>query len=729
VNLLQNIWSRYGAALPAKWVLSALVLALISTLVVAGVFYLLNRQAKRPYLRLWLGAWICYAIYLLVAIGLQVFPDERLRLVQRAALGFSGLFMFWGSFELTFQSRPLRELCFAGVLVLTCCFTATYAVGNAAWLTVVMFAFLGSAGMYTGWIYLKRRATNQGAALLGRGFVFWGILLLLFPLLELSPQLMALSYLVSAGVAIMIAIAMATVLERETNVAEKSYRQLFDGSSDAVFLVDMWNLKILEANNAAELLTQHPEDALVGMPFQKICPALGRDTGNVLQNQRAFSAIFRPYRDFHIAPARGEKVLCEGESVIAEWRQRMVFQVNIRDVGEQRKLKEQVQRAEKLSALGQFVAGVAHELNNPLAVIMGNAQLLAGRDQLDEPLKEGLARIIRQTERASRIIGELLLYSRPSPPKKAPIDLNRVVRDVIEWRRPAYEAAEVTVRARLAESLPPTQADRVQIEQVLSNLIGNAIDALKEHRVPRQIEVTTQVTTHCLRVTIRDNGPGIAAEIREKIFNPFFTTKPIGRGTGLGLALCNTYIHEHHGKIWVESQPGNGAAFFIDLPILDCAGQVPAESYPAAPAHAVAVAPAGQRLLIIDDEPDLVELLRTVLSDSGYQIKMASNGTEALQILSNETFDAILSDMRMPGLDGQALYYRLRETNAGLAQRVIFVTGDTLNTKTREFLDTTGNLWLSKPFRIQEVIERVQKALAPAPVMTGTASPTQGANR
>ena len=718
---------KHGATLPAKWILSALVLALISTVVVVGVFYYLNRQAKRQYLRLWLAAWIFYAMHLMAAIGLQVFPAEWLLLVRRTSIGISGLLIFWGSFELTCQPRTLRELGLALVLLLTCCFTATYRVGNSIWLTVVMFGVLGSAGIYTGYIYLKRRATHHGATILGRGFVLWGSLLLLIPLLELSAQLMALSYLVSAGLAIMIAIAMATVLEREINVAEKSYRQLFDASSDAVFLVDMWKLKILEANSAAEDLVKSPVDTLIGMPFKKLCPSLNHDTGNVLQNQRAFNAVFRPYKDFYVVQDGGERVLCEGEVAIAEWRQRMVFQVNIRDVGEQRKLKEQVQRAEKLAALGQFVAGVAHELNNPLAVIMGNAQLLASRDHLDERMKDGLARIIRQSERSSRIIGELLMYSRPSPPKKVPIDLNHLIRDVIEWRRPAWETSEVTVRTRLAESLPPTQADRVQVEQVLSNLVGNAIDALKEHKLPRQIEVTTQVAAKYLRVAVRDNGPGIPAEIREKIFNPFFTTKPIGRGTGLGLSLCNTYIHEHQGKIWVESELGKGATFFVDLPLLDCAGKVPIESDTPAPASTVATATAGQRVLIIDDEPDIAGLLQTILADAGYQIKTASDGNEALQILSRETFDAILSDMRMPGLDGQALYQRLKQLNAGLAQRVIFVTGDTLNTNTRGFLDATGNLWLSKPFRIQEVIDRVQQAVNPPTATAETAAPLAAA--
>ncbi len=698
-----------------KWTGSALVLALLSMVAVAGVFYYVNRQVKRQYLTLWTMAWLFYALHLLAAIGLQTIPGAWLLiLARRICIGISGLFMFWGSFHLDSKPRSRRELGLAIALVLTCCCVASYAVRDSYWLTILVFGFLGSSGIYTGRIYLTRRATHNGATLLGGGFVLWGSLLLLFPLLELSAWLMALSYLVSAGLAVTIAIAMATVAEREVNVAERSYRLLFDASSDAVFLVDMWKLNVLEANRAAERLTKYSGETLRGLSFRKVCPALDRNTGNVLQNQRAFNAVFRPYEEIQLSQHGGKRIACEGEVAFAEWHQRMVFQVNLREIGERRRLEEQIQRAEKLSALGRLVAGVAHELNNPLAIIMGNTQILAGRKNLDNQTKESLGRILRQSERAGRIIRDLLAYSRPSDPNKEPMDLNRVVRDVLEWRRPNYEAAQVSVRAVLADSLPYTKADRVQVEQIVINLVNNAVDALREHPLPREVVVTTQETSNFLRISVRDNGPGMTPEIREKIFNPFFTTKPIGRGTGLGLAICNTYIQEHHGKMWVESQPGKGATFFFDLPLLDCEGKVPVEPEALATESAGPVAPAtptGQRLLIVDDEPDIAQLLEMILSSAGYEIQTANNGTEGFRILSNEDFDAVLSDMLMPGLDGQALYQRVREIKPDLAKRMIFVTGDTLNSTTREFLNATGNLFLGKPFKIDEVVNRVQEAL------------------
>jgi two-component system, NtrC family, sensor kinase len=730
MNVIATIQSlkTIGDVTPtANWVGSALVLAFISMIAVAGVFYYLNRQLKRQYLNLWTIAWICYALHLLAAIGLQKIPDLwLLLLIRRICIGISGLLMFWGSFQLTNRPRPIRELYFAVALMLLYCFVTARATTNAYWLTVGMFGLLGSSGIYTGYIYLKRRATHHGATILGGGFVLWGGHLLLFPFVELSATMMGVSYLVSAGLAVMIAIAMATVVEREVNVVEKSYRSLFDASSDAVFLVDMWKLTIHEANRAAERLTKYRGDVLQGMSFRKIFPCFEQNTGNVLQNQRTFNTIFRPYQEVGLVRDGGKKIACEGEVVIAEWRQRMVFQVNVREVGERRKLEEQVKRSEKLSALGQLVAGVAHELNNPLAVIMGNAQLLAARQGLDESSKEALLRILRQSERAGRIIGDLLAYSRPSEPNKVPMDLNRTIYDVIEWRHAKCAAGSVVVRTRLLDSLPPTKADRVQVEQIVTNLINNAVDALKDRPLPREIEISTQETTTFLRVCVRDNGPGMTPEIRDKIFDPFFTTKAIGQGTGLGLAICSTYIQEHRGKIWVESEPGKGASFFFDLPLLHCENGVPTDTETFAVKPPSPALTTGQRLLIIDDEPDIAQLLEMILTDSGYQITTASNGNDALQIMSNENFDAVLSDMRMPGLDGQALYKRVLEIKPALARRVIFVTGDTHRGPTRDFINSTGNLWVSKPFRIDEVINRVQEAIKRQPMAVPTTLKTTG---
>jgi PAS domain S-box-containing protein len=720
INQLEHILLAKGwVSIPPECMSSALVLALISMAIVTGLFYFHNRKIKRDYFTYWMLAWACYTVYLVAAVGLQEFPDVWwLAVTRRIFIGTSGLFVYWGCFQLTARPRTLRELAFAVGLVVVGSTLGASGLESSLWLSVVVFSLLGGVGIHAGCVYLKRRAARSGAILLGIGFILWGCHLLLFPWMELTGWAMGVSYVVSAGLALFVAFAM--VVEQEETVAEKNYQLLFDSSSDAVFLVDMWNLDVLAANRAATRLTRYPLESLIGLAFPKICPGLmTRGPGNVVENQKAFKSVFRPYEEFYLLQDGGERVVCEGDAVLTEWRQRLVFQVNLRDVGEQKKLTEQIHRAEKLTALGQLVAGVAHELNNPLAIVMGKAELLSRQPQIDAAVQNDIACIKRQSERASRIVQDLLAYARPSEPNKAPMDLNRVIRDTLEWRRANCEAARITVTTKLARAMPLTKADRVQIEQVVTNLVGNAIDALRDQPLPRELEVSTELTTNFLRVCVRDNGPGIRPEIAEKIFDPFFTTKPLGQGTGLGLTISNTYIQEHRGKIWVDSKPGKGTSFFFDLPLVECDGRMAEEpetrtSSAAAPA---AVTGGQRRLLIIDDEPDIRQVLETVLVEDGFHITTASNGNEALQILSNQNFDVILSDIRMPDLDGQALYQRIHATKPALAQRVIFVTGDTVSGKTREFLDSTGNLWISKPFRITDVVNRVQELLRLRPAV------------
>jgi CheY-like chemotaxis protein len=269
---------------------------------------------------------------------------------------------------------------------------------------------------------------------------------------------------------------------------------------------------------------------------------------------------------------------------------------------------------------------------------------------------------------------------------------------------------DITISLYLDENLPATKADRAQVEQVLTNLVNNAADAVADRPLPRHIAVTTAVTTSFLRIAVQDNGPGVLKNIAERIFDPFFTTKPVGRGTGLGLTICNTYIQEHHGKIWVESETGKGATFFVDLPLVEC--EMPHAAASASPEAALELAgTTSRRVLIIDDEPDILSVLDAVLTDAGYVTTTASNGNEALKIVNGEKFDVILSDIRMPGLDGQALYDRIYKSSPEQAKKVIFVTGDTVSSQTRTFLDATGNQWISKPFRITDVMDRVQEVL------------------
>jgi PAS domain S-box-containing protein len=705
-----------GFTFPVEWTSAVLVLALMSICMVLALFAYLNHRTKKSYFTLWIAAWTFYAVYLAAAIGLQESPNFGVFvMLRRACIGLSALFMFWGSFHLTGNPRSMKELKLGTVMILVWSGVAAFIVRDRFWITMPVFALLAAAGGYTGVAYFLRRRTYRSATILGVGFLLWGAHLVAFPFLEQSQTLMTIGYLVTAVLAIMIAVGM--IVEQEVNTAEQSYRALFDSSSDAMFLVDILTLQILESNAAAERITKHAAADLVGRPFVEICPALQQAKSGAAKDNalRMFNAVFRPFSEFPIFRSDGTTINCEGDTTLVQWRQRAVLQVNVRDVSERRKVGQQLRRAEKLSALGQLIAGVAHELNNPLAVVMGTAQVLVNRDNLDVKSREEIKRIFNEADRASKIVGDLLSFARPADPQKAVVDINRLVSSVLETQEASIQAAGIRLETRLAKDLPRTMADHAQVEQVLVNLISNAVYALSTHHEPRILTIQTGENGQYISITVTDNGPGIPAKVLAQVFDPFFTTKPLGKGTGLGLTISNTIIQEHRGKLMVDSKPDAGAKFTIELPVIDCPAGAPVYQR-----TAEVVKPSTQQaqrsVLIVDDEPGIVEVLREVISEVGHKVATATNGSEAMERIKSGTYDIILSDMRMPGMDGAKLYESVKGKDENLAHRIVFVTGDTVSADTREFLVGTGCRWLSKPFTIQQILNTVTEVLESGPV-------------
>jgi two-component system NtrC family sensor kinase len=224
---------------------------------------------------------------------------------------------------------------------------------------------------------------------------------------------------------------------------------------------------------------------------------------------------------------------------------------------------------------------------------------------------------------------------------------------------------------------------------------------------PRRLHIVTRLNGSRVHLTITDTGPGIPPEIREKVFEPFFTTKPAGEGTGLGLSLCRGIIEEHGGTIRVEGEPGQGTTLVIELPVSErsqaAAGVQLVEALPA-------VGPG--RLLVVDDEPDIAGVLREILEQAGHRVDTVDDGAAALKLLGQHAYDLVLSDTKMPGLDGVTLYRELERRFPTLCRRFVFLTGDVLDRDKREFLESTGVPCLMKPFEVQEVRRLVHRILS-----------------
>ena len=379
----------------------------------------------------------------------------------------------------------------------------------------------------------------------------------------------------------------------------------------------------------------------------------------------------------------------------------------VRTERELQRQREKSYQNEKLSALGSLLAGVSHELNNPLSVVIGQAALLESMAG-DGEIAERAVKVRIAADRCAKIVKTFLSMARQRPADRRPIQINRLVDDVLELVTHQLSAADVTVTRDLASDLPPVAGDSDQLSHVLLNLFINAQQAMLDSPVPRHLVIATSylATSRQVRITVRDNGPGVPAEIRSRIFDPFFTTKAVGQGTGVGLSVCHGMVSAHGGSISVGDAAGGGAVFSVLLP----AGTPEAAAEPEA-APPPRAASRGE-VLVIDDEPDITGFLVEVLELAGHSVDVAASGHEALDLLKARDYTAIICDLRMPHLDGPGLYATLKTLKPQLLERMIFATGDLLNAETARFLEASGRPCIEKPFMPAQIRQLVDEIAA-----------------
>jgi two-component system, sensor histidine kinase and response regulator len=369
---------------------------------------------------------------------------------------------------------------------------------------------------------------------------------------------------------------------------------------------------------------------------------------------------------------------------------------------------EHLVQSEKVATMGSLLAGVAHELNNPLAVLMGQAHLLQAT-ATDPSSIQRAAKITLAAERCGRIVKNFLALARQRPPERGAVVLSQVVQDAVELLAYELRTDDVEVSLSLASDLPPLWADGHQLHQVLVNLVANAHQAMRRSSAPRRISIATRFdpARRQVHLAVADTGPGIPAGIQAKIFEPFFTTKPAGEGTGLGLPLCRGMIEEHGGTMTVESEPGGGTTFTITLPV------VAQPSKSGDPDEMEALAPVESKtILVVDDERDLAEVVVEALERDGHRVEVASNGADALRRLEREVFDLVVSDTRMPVMDGLELFREIERRFPSLRRRIIFVTGDVLDREKQRVLEATAAPFLAKPFDLGELRRLVGRTLS-----------------
>jgi two-component system NtrC family sensor kinase len=471
--------------------------------------------------------------------------------------------------------------------------------------------------------------------------------------------------------------------------SEARYRNLFESASDAIVTLDA-NGRFTTFNHAAENISSYRREELVGQWFAPMLPddelpkalahfqrALSGETGLFETTFYRKDGDVRTIQVTYSTPQRDEEVLCV-----------------IRDVTDQKALQEQLIQSEKMSAIGQLVSGVAHELNNPLAGISAFAQLLLSEKRFPPDQRTAAEMIYAEARRASRIVQNLLTFARQHKPERTPTAINQVLDDTLELRSYELRVRGIDVQRDYDERVPETMADAHQLQQVFLNLMTNAEHAMeRSHRDQQRLTVSTRCSGNVIRIEVEDTGPGIPPNLLDRIFNPFFTTKPTGSGTGLGLSISLGIVREHEGRIWAENTPQGGARFVMELPIVT---PPTTGEYPAVPP----VAPSTDRLriLVVDDEASVRVALQRYLASRGHVVQTSASGREALARMREDAFDAVIVDMRMPDLSGEQLFQELKARDPAYTERVIFTTGQLVDDSVRAFLNSTGRPCVAKPF-------------------------------
>jgi two-component system NtrC family sensor kinase len=477
---------------------------------------------------------------------------------------------------------------------------------------------------------------------------------------------------------------------------------IVEAMPQGVLLADR-RLRILQANRAAQRMLEAsglagPDGLESGLDRLGLASLVARVRDGAAEVDEG-EAHFDDKKIWNVTVSR-----LPGESGSADG---LVFVLS--DRTERRRLQQQLAQSEKMSSLGQMISGVAHELNNPLAAIVGYAQLIRGAAGGDEKLAKRLEVLDREAERCRKIVGNLLSFACLRDPERKPLSLNQVVESVVALMRYQLRVNGIRIERELSPELPAIEGDAHQLEQVLVNLLTNASQAIRQTGEPGTITLETRPgASGVVVLEVRDTGPGIPASARARIFDPFFTTKAPGEGTGLGLSLVYGIITDHGGTIEARAQEGSGSTFRITLP-----GGIPTPREESKPSDAAAPREATTgRVLVVDDDEAVARLICDALGKDDLVTRRARGGREALERLAAEAFDLIVCDVKMPDMNGERLHAELARTRPGLARRVLWTTGDTLGSEGEQLASRTGLDLLTKPFDLDELRALVRRRLA-----------------
>jgi two-component system NtrC family sensor kinase len=481
--------------------------------------------------------------------------------------------------------------------------------------------------------------------------------------------------------------------QRALEDSEEQYRSMFDASIDGLVL---WSAagEIVDVNPAMSRIYGYDEAA----PIESFPPAF-LDPAPHPELHRALTSGESWHGEIADVRRNGAPLVLEVHAVPMHYRGKPHVLTIARDITEKKnaaaelaRQRETLHQREKLAALGSLLAGVSHELNNPLSVVVARAVML--EEQGPPATRVAAERIRTAAERCARIVRTFLAMARQQKPEPGPVAINEVVAAALDITGYAVRTSAIDVEVDLADGIPCILADEDQLHQVMLNLIINAQQALQDCPLPRSLRIATRfdAAADAIRITVADNGPGIPEGLRARIFEPYFTTKPVGVGTGVGLAVSAGIAEAHGGALSVDCPPEGGSVFTIALPFRA------ADAADGGAVGAVFAESAQRTVLVVDDEAEVRDVLREILASAQHWVETAASGREALTHLERQHYDVVLTDIRMPDMDGLTLFEEIKRRWPERAGRVVFVTGDTLSEALRELTDSGRCAILEKPF-------------------------------
>ena len=497
-------------------------------------------------------------------------------------------------------------------------------------------------------------------------------------------------------------------MERRLHKQQEFARRLVDSLPDLIMVLDTTAHYTFISPSIREVLGFDPEDDRGIQLGDRTHPedrlALRALFDEVAGGQRSFASL-----EVRVRHKKGDwrRILCHFSPLFDEAGKIEGVVISWRDVTQLKRLEEKLIQSEKLAAMGQMLAGVAHELNNPLTAVLGVTELLRERGSSDEATKRQLELMHRQARRAARIVQNLLEFSRPAATQKRLLDVNHLVERTLQLHDHSLRRNSIAVDFRADAALPQVMGDANQLIQVILNLITNAEHAIREVRESGRIEVRLARIGEKIAVAVRDDGVGISPEALPKLFDPFYTTKRPGGGTGLGLSICMAIVREHGGTIEAEPLTGGGGVFTVCLPVpvQETHADSPADTgiQSAESFRRIADILKGRLILVVDDEESIRMLLHEGLTAHGLRVECVSSGREALALAGTQDFDAVLCDVNLAGQpSGEQVAVQIRELPRPKKPEVLLMTGDLVENAPGSTPSSPFRR-LQKPFRISDV--------------------------